>query len=500
MIVRTGNGVNRKFVAYATHEIIINEHINSWTADNSFDGCTLGTYLTRPCSRRFDRIPRLDDGASQTAAVQNIIECPELRIDLSSLEMKVTLPLRTLFSGALLVLAGDLSAASPAVKTTSPTQASLKRTTSQPATARAYYEADLHAKVAGYAGTPKVDIGDVVKAGQVLLVIEVPEMQKAYERASAEADRLKADIKRAEAAEQVAAAQVQQASADIEKSVAQMAADQSEYDRVENLVKTGVVTGKVKDEAENRLLAAKAQLSSIKQNLNVAKANANAAAADTAASKSAATVAFKSLEEMKVLMEYASIKAPFAGVVTHRSVSPGDLVRNSATFTSAEPLYVVAKTDLLRLSVAVPERDAIWVDRGDAAEIKFSALPGKVLKGVVARTAGALDLQTRSLTVEIDLPNKDGALLPGMYGTVVITMHEKTALIVPSDTIRFDLSGEKPVVYIVRNGSVSLSPVTLGSDDGHHIEVLSGVKAGDQIVTGMLGRLADGQSVTVLAD
>lgn len=420
--------------------------------------------------------------------------------DRPMISMNVTSLTRPAVLAGLIALAGGLSAAAPAVKTTSPQEKTLRRTTAQPGTARAYYEADLHAKVAGYAGEPKVDIGDVVKAGQVLLVIEVPEMQKAYERASAEAQRLTADIKRAEAAEQVAAAQVQQAGADIEKSVAQMAADQSEYDRVENLVKTGVVTGKVKDEAENRLLAAKAQLSSIRQNLNVAKANANAAAADTAASKSAATVAFKSLEEMKVMMEYAFIKAPFAGVVTYRGVSPGDLVRNSATFAPAKPLFVLAKTDVLRLSVEVPERDAVWVDPGDAAEIKFSALPGKVLKGVVARTSGSLDPQTRSLTVEIDLPNKDGKLLPGMYGTVVITMSEKTALLVPSHTIRFDLTGGKPVVYVVNNGSVSLVPVSLGSDDGHHIEVLSGVKAGDQIVTGMLGRLAEGQSVTVLAD
>lgn len=414
--------------------------------------------------------------------------------------MKLTFLLRSSLLIGLIAMTGEGLAAGPVVKTTSPKQTSLRKTTSQPATARAYYMSELHAKVAGYAGEPKVDIGDVVKAGQELLLIEVPEMEKAYGRAEAESMRLSADIKRAEAAEQVAAARVQQASADIEKSEAQVAADQSEFDRVEGLVKTGVVSGKLKDEAENRLRAAKAQLSSAKQNLNVARANANAAAAETTASQAAATVAVKSLEEMKVMMDYASIKAPFAGVVTHRNICPGDLVRNSATVTAAKPLFMISKTDVLRVSVAVPERDAIWVDPGDVAEIKFFALPGKVFKGVVARTAGALDTQTRSLAVEIDLPNKDGTLLPGMYGTVVITMQEKTALVVPADTVRFDLSGDKPVVYVVRNGSVSVAPVTLGSDDGHQIEILSGITASDRIVTGMLGRLSEGQSVTVLAD
>jgi RND family efflux transporter MFP subunit len=401
--------------------------------------------------------------------------------------------------GGLINTIPELSAA-VSVKTAQPQSVTLRKTTSQPASVRAFYVAELHAKVAGYADVPQVDIGAVVKAGQELLVVQVPEMAKAYERSEAEVTRLDADITRAEAAEQVAAAQVQQATSDIEKSTAQVAADQSEFDRADELVKTGVVTGKVKDEAENRLRAAKAQLSSIKQNLNVARANANAAAADTVASQAAALVAFRATEEIKVMMEYSSIKAPFAGVVTHRNVAPGDLVRNSAMFSTAKPLFVLAKTDVLRISVAVPERDAVWVDQGDPAKIKFSALPGKVFKGAVARTAGSLDPQTRSLAVEIDLPNKDGALLPGMYGTVVITMSEKTALIVPADTIRFDATGANPLVYLVQNGSVSLTPVTVGSDDGHSIEILAGLKEGDQIVTGMLGRLADGQSVTVLAD
>ena len=403
---------------------------------------------------------------------------------------------------AALILGGVLatSVAAPAVKTTTAKESELRRTTSQPASVRAYFEAELHAKVAGYAGKPKVDIGSVVKQGDELLVIEVPEMQKAYERARAEAERLKADITRAQAAEKVAAAQVQQADADIQKAEAQVAADQSEFNRVENLVKTKVVTGKVKDEAENRLRAAKAQLASVLQNLNVARANASASAAETAAAKSAALVADKSLEEMKVMMDYATIHAPFGGVVTRRSVDPGDLVRDSTSSPSAEPLFVIAKTDILRITVPIPERDAVWVSKGNAAEITFSAMPGKVFDGAVARTARTLDPKTRTMAVEIDLPNADGRLLPGMYGTVVVTMEKRTALLVPSNTIRFDLTGNEKIAYVVRNDAVTHVAVTTGADDGHHIEILSGLKAGDQLVTGMLGRLKDGQAVRVLAD
>lgn len=412
----------------------------------------------------------------------------------------MTVKLQTIVSCLCLVSAGTVSAATPAVKTTSPREAELRKTTSQPASVRAYYEAELHAKVAGYASEPKVDIGDTVKAGDVLLVVQVPEMVKAYERATAEADRLKADITRAQAAEKVAAAQVQQAEADIRKSEAQVAADQSEFNRVENLVKTKVVTGKVKDEAENRLRAAKAQLASVQQNLNVARANASAAAAETAAAKSAATVASKSLEEMKVMMDYATIRAPFGGVVTQRGIDPGDLVRDSTRSHDANPLFVIAKTDVLRITVPVPERDAVWIKKGIAAEISFSAFPGKVFKGAVARTAGCLDPKTRTLAVEIDLRNSTGQLLPGMYGTVVLTSEKRTALLVPSGTIRFDLTGNEKIAYVVKDNSISHVSVTTGADDGHDIEILSGLKAGDLIVTGMLGRLADGQQVKVLAD
>lgn len=413
-------------------------------------------------------------------------------------EMTMTKPLTFLLS--LVLLTAGLHAAAPAVRTTNPRQAALKRTTSQPATARPFYVAELHAKVSGYAGVPAADLGDVVKAGQVLLQVEVPEMQKAYERADAEAERLKADITRAEAAEQVAAAQVQQAEADIQKSEAQLAADQSEFDRVNDLVKKGVVTGKVKDEAENRLLAAKAQLASIRQSLNVARAHAGAAAAETAAAKSAAIVAFKSMEELKTFMDYATIRAPFGGVITARDIDPGDLVRDSRTGTTSAPLFVVAKTDVLRVTVPVPERDAVWVKKGDAAEISFAAFPGEKFSGRVARTAGSLDPQTRSLAVEIDLPNPAGRVLAGMYGTVVITMQEKTALLVPADTIRFDLTGNERIAYVVKGNAVSHVPVTTGMDDGHHIEILSGLTAADRIVTGMRVRLKDGQEVNVLAD
>ncbi len=405
-----------------------------------------------------------------------------------------------LFTGCLQPVSPAFAADAVSVKTVQPQLATLRKTTSQPATARAYYEAELYAKVAGYAGKLSVDIGDVVAVGQELLRIEVPEMEKAFERSVAEAVRVKADITRVQAAMQVSKALVQQAVADIQKGEAQVAADQSEFDRAIDLVKSGAVTPKVKDEAENRLRAARASLESMKENLNVTRARERAAAAEFTAAEAAATVAQKSMEEMKVMLEYSSIKAPFAGLVTQRSVDPGDLVRNPANSDgSREPLFTVSKVDVLRVTVPVPEKDAVWVGKNDAVEISFPAVPGEVFKSVVSRAAGRLDPMTRTMSVEIDLKNEKGRLIPGMYGNVVIIMQEKTGLVVPADAVRFNESGSESIVYVVKGGSaIAHVPVKIGMDDGHHIEILSGLTGGERIVTHMLNRLADGQAVKVL--
>lgn len=377
-----------------------------------------------------------------------------------------------LLAGILSLTDGAQAASTMVVKTTTAQSATLRKTTSQPATTRAFHEVALHAKLAGYAAEVKADIGDRVRKGQVLLVISVPEMLKSLEKGHAEVALLKLQHERIKA--------------QVDVAEAEFAALDSELSRVRHLLETKSVSPKVGDETVNRHASAKARLT--------------VAAIESKSAGVAIEIAVKELEKLEALMSYSQITAPFDGIVTRRGVDPGDLVRDSANSSSSTPLFVVAQTDTLRVRVPVPERDAVWVDKGDAAEMTFSAIPGKTVKATVSRTSGSLDSQTRMLDVEIDLPNPNGEFLPGMYGNVVITMHEKTAVIVPSDAIRFDHTGDKALVYIVRNGTLSMTPVTLGMDDGHHIEVLSGIKEGDRIAAAALGTLTDGQAVTVLAD
>ena len=384
-----------------------------------------------------------------------------------------------LFSLSLVLIVTALAdvaqaAEGPAVKTVSPQKITLRRTSSQPATVRAWHEAELFAKVAGYASKVTADIGDVVKAGQTLMQIDVPEMTKIYEKQQAELSLL--EYKREQFQASVGVAQ------------AELEALQSEYDRVQTLIKTKAVTQRIGDETKSRYESAKARLV-------VAEAEVKSAA-------SSVMVGRKTLEETEVMMQYASLKAPFAGIVTQRSVDPGDLVRNKVSSDgSREPLFTVSKVDVLRVTVPIPERDAVWVKKGDIAEMSFTALPGVTFKDVVARRSGRLDSKTRTMVVEVDIPNANGRLIPGMYCKVEIIMQEKLALVVPAEAVRFNLTGDVSIVYVVKDdNSILLVPVKTGIDDGHNIEILSGLSGGEQVVTGMLGRLKDGQVVSVLSN
>ena len=178
--------------------------------------------------------------------------------------------------------------------------------------------------------------------------IDVPEMTKIYERQQAELSLL--EYKREQFQASVGVAQ------------AELEALQSEYDRVQTLIKTKAVTQRIGDETKSRHESAKARLV-------VAEAEVKSAA-------SSVMVGRKTLEETEVMLQYASLKAPFAGIVTQRSVDPGDLVRNKVSSDgSREPLFTVSKVDVLRVTVPIPERDAVWVKKGDIAEMSFTALP-----------------------------------------------------------------------------------------------------------------------------
>lgn len=400
------------------------------------------------------------------------------------------------------------------VQAVAPTRTTIVRTSTQPATIHAFHEAEIHARVAGYLAELNVDIGQQVKRGDVLGKIAIPEMELAYQKQEATIRQLQAEEQRGVAAVKLAAADVQsseaaavQAAADVGATVAQLTAAKSEFARVTDLVNSKSVAARLLDEARQKYesaaslkTSAEAALDSAKAAVMVAREGAAVAQADLAAAKAGTEVARKSLEEMSVMMSYATLKAPFDGTVTQRNVDPGDLVRNTDTTGSGSgrSLFVISHVDRLRVRIALPENDAALANAGDAVSLRVRSLPGRTIEGKISRVARRLDEATRTMQAEVDISNEEGLLLPGMYAEATVTLSETpNALTLSATAVRFDEAGNSSVCLIDENSSIKVVAVVTGYDDGKQIEIVNGLNDSSRVAAGTLGRLQDGQKVRV---
>ena len=414
----------------------------------------------------------------------------------------VMLPALLVVSVPLFGAQGSTTAEPVAVNTAQPQKVTLKRSTTQPGTVCAFFEAELYAKVGGYLKKIYVDIGDQVEEGQKLAEIDVPELVKAYERQEAEVARLQSEKARCDAAIEVARAKLERAQAGVNEAEARVAADRSEYQRTKELAEAGAVTQRLHDETLNRLQASQAALSSQKASLSVAQAELKMEQAAAETAQATEKVGEKQLEEIDISIRYATLRAPFSGVVTHRGVDPGDLVQ-AAQAPSADgkkALFTIAQIDKVRVQVPIPQRDAALADVGDKAQFTYEALRGEILEGTISRLSKSLDPVTRTMMVEVDFPNPDGRMPPGLFGQMTIVLEESSdRLVVPAACIRHGENGAQSHVYVVdSSGKVQQVPVTTGSDDGHQIEITAGLTGSERVVTGLLGRLSPNQTVKVL--
>ena len=402
----------------------------------------------------------------------------------------------------------------PTVSVVSPTVTTLRRTTTQPATVHAYYQAELYAKVSGYLDDLKVDIGQTVSKDEPLGIIAVPEMQKSREKQEADIRRLVAEEGKAAAAIKLAAAQVASAEAaldsaraDISTAVSRVDADKSEFDRVTDLVNQKAVAARLLDEARQKYessqsakASADASLLSATAAVTVASEQEAVATAEEAAAKAQTDVARSELGEIDAMLSYAILKAPFAGVVTQRHVDPGDLVRNiqTASESSRKPLFEVSQVDRVRVRIAIPENEAALAGEGDDVSLELRSMPGRPFPGKIKRVAKRLDEGTRTMLAEVELQNDEGLLLPGMYGEVTITLEETAnALVLPATAVRFDEKGNSTVCVVGSDSTISVVAVTTGYDDGKQIQILTGLDASARVADGSLARLKEGQKVKV---
>ena len=325
-----------------------------------------------------------------------------------------------------------------------------KITVTLPATTTAFEAANIFARTSGYIEKRYVDIGDRVKAGAVLADITAPELDHQITQARATLAQNQATLQQTEASHELA--QVTNA-------------------RDSNLVKQGWLT---RQQGDNDRLTLQAQQAAV----GVARSNIAAQEAQ-----------IRILEQEKA---YQRVVAPFDGVITQRNIDNGSLVTSGSTF-----MFMLMHPDVIRTQVYVPQDEAYGVGPGVDAVVHVPEIADRTFPGKVTRIATALQPGSRTLLTEIDVPNPDGALNPGIYCTVELFIPRKTSpsLIIPADAVVFDQNGLH--VAVVENGTARLQKITIARDFGKEVEVHDGVKPGDQVILNPMVDLADGSKVTV---
>lgn len=334
------------------------------------------------------------------------------------------------------------TAAPPPVSVTvvRPERHTIARTTALPAAIEAYEQAPLYAKVAGYVADIAVDIGARVDEGQVLVTLEMPEMTQQYAQAeSLLAERLAERLKAAAA-------------------------------------------GKLAQQELVRSRTLRAQDAITAQDLDRAVAEAAHAAAERSVVEAQMEGAEQRVAELRALMGYGTLRAPFAGIVIRRLVDRGAFVPAATSNSAARPLLVVARVDRVRVVVEAPESDVPFLAIARPAVLQIGAITDRRFSGEITRVAGALDPSSRTMRAEVDIANPNGVLLPGMYGTLVIDLEAHSdALTVPEAAVRTEKAAT--IVYVLDGDHAVARTVKTGFTAEHRIEILDGLDETATVIT-----------------
>jgi RND family efflux transporter MFP subunit len=334
-----------------------------------------------------------------------------------------------------------------------------------------YQEVELMAKVAGYVKKINVDVGDHVNEGQLLALIEVPEMaddqaraQSMVNRSQAELARAKDELQRAESSHNIA---------------------HLSYTRLAEVAKqrAGLIAQQEIDDAQSKDLQSEAQVNAAKSNIAAAEQQVQVSSAD--------------VQKLKTLFEYTRVTAPFAGVVTKRYADTGSMIQAGiSSSTQVMPLVKLSQNTLLRLIFPVPESAVPTVHIGQQVEVRVPTL-NRSFPGRVARFSDKVSSATRTMDTEVDVPNPNLLLIPGMYAEVTLTLdHRNGVVTAPVSAIEVgndETSGQ--VVVVTPENRIEVRKVQLGLQTETKFEVKSGLHEGDFVVTGNRGTLKSGQEV-----
>jgi HlyD family secretion protein len=401
----------------------------------------------------------------------------------------------------------------PHVRLVRPERRTITHFVGQPGFIYAYEETSLYPKVAGYLEQWNVDIGDPIKKGEELARLYVPELVAELAQKKAQVKLEAAQVKVAEGAVEVASAQVQEAQATVNKYQSSVERWQSEVKRDQEMVNQRVLDPQVLDESRKQLKADTAARDAAAASRLASKAALDKARNDVEAAHARALVSQADEQRVAALVGYTHILAPYNGIVIVRNANTGDYLQPGSGDQSAAsvpgqsatrlPLYVVARTDLVRVYVDVPEMDARSVARGTKADVRVQALGDTEIDATVTRTSWALRPQSRTLRAEIDLPNPDGRLRPGMYAYARVRIDRPNVWALPLAAV-VEIGNHKSC-FRYEDGKAVETPVEAGINDGKWIEVIRKMVNGawteftgsEEVILGDLSELTDGQPVEI---
>jgi RND family efflux transporter MFP subunit len=332
-----------------------------------------------------------------------------------------------------------LESATPAVDIVHPATGADAEEVELPGNTQAFNDTPIYARTSGYVQHWYVDIGAHVKQGELLALIETPELDQ----------------------------QLQQARADLKNAEANLQISEITATRWQNLLKTNSVSQQETDQAVSDLSSKRALVDSNSANV----------------------------DRLSQLQAFERVTAPFDGVITARNTDIGALIQAGDNSTPKE-LFHLASIRKLRVYIPVPEIYATSVQNGETVKLTLDAFPKEVFAGTVVRNSDVIDLNSRTLNVEVDVDNPSGRLFPGAYAFVHLKVPGSGGSVtIPSNALLFRSEGLR--AGVVNNGHVKLTPITIGQDYGSTVEVLSGLTPNDAVIVNPSDSLADGAAVHV---
>lgn len=414
--------------------------------------------------------------------------------------------------------------AAVAVSVARPTQKTIRYTVEQPGRIQAFEQTPIYARITGYVRTVNVEIGDRVKRGALLAELDVPDLVEEHARKAALVEQAKIGVLQAEQTERVAEAAIGSAKADLDvtkaaqaRATASLERWRSEFERMERLVQDKVIDRQSRDEVRSQFRSAEAakteadaRIRAAESALAQATARRDKAQADRQAAQSQVVVAQADERQAKAMLDFSRITAPYDGVVADRKVDTGHFLQAASGGAKGDPLFVVVRTDKVRVFVEVPEVEAVQVRQGSPGRIRVHVLNERQFVGTVAGTSWVLDPMQRTLRTEIDFPNRDGLLRPGMYVDAIIDVERPNVWVIPAQAVL--VQDGLAFCYQVRDGKTQSLPIRPGLRDGDFIEVLKfqsrppspgarreweNATDKEEIIVSRAGELIENQAVTV---